>query len=162
MLSILFELMLAFLKAILCGNVAASILVLSTEKWYSNSLKKVLHFQKTCFKVKRLKPFKISGDFTYKYVDLLKVRLFWKSLVPLFRGTYALSVGYNLNSLQRIFSLKKTKSPFAVKFAERDHTFSVCLMNHLFEYLALTLNWTRKFYNYDSMESWNFNRLCEQ
>ena len=144
--------MLAFLKAILCGNVATSILVISTEKWYSSSLKKVLHFQKTCFKVKGLKPFKISGDFTYKYVNLLNVRLFWKSLVPLFRGTYALSVGYNLNSLQRKFYLKKTKSSFAVKFAERDHTF---LMNHLFKYLALLI----ELENFIIMTQWNHETL---
>ena len=38
------------------------IILLSNMKQYSSFLKKVLVFQKTCFKVKTLKLFKISSD----------------------------------------------------------------------------------------------------
>ena len=51
---ILFILILAFDKAILYGNVALSIIVLSTIKRYSSFLKMVLVFLKTCFNVKVL------------------------------------------------------------------------------------------------------------
>ena len=48
--------------AVLNGNNTFSILVLSTEKWGSSFLKKDFVFQKICFKVKKLKTFKISTD----------------------------------------------------------------------------------------------------
>ena len=62
MLPILFVLTLASDRTVLYGNVAFSILVLSTKKWYSDFLKKVFVFQKICFKVKVFKMFKISFD----------------------------------------------------------------------------------------------------
>ena len=48
--------------AVLYGNDASSILVLSTKKWYSIFLKKIFVFDKIYFKVKVLKTFKISID----------------------------------------------------------------------------------------------------
>ena len=49
-------------RSVLYGNVALSIVVLSTKKRYSGFSEKVFVFQKTCFKVKTLKTFKISSD----------------------------------------------------------------------------------------------------
>ena len=49
-----FVLALAFDREVLYGNITLSIEVRSTKKWYFNFLKKVLVFQKTCFKVKVL------------------------------------------------------------------------------------------------------------
>ena len=37
---------------------------------------------------------------TYKYADLSNRWLFWKFLVPLFRTTYALSVGFKIKPLR--------------------------------------------------------------
>ena len=48
--------------AVLYGNDAFTILVLSTKKRYSSFLKKVFVFQKIYFKVKVLKTFKIFTD----------------------------------------------------------------------------------------------------
>ena len=50
-LPILFVLTLASGRAVLCGHVAFSILVLSTKKWFSSFVKGVCVLQKTCFKV---------------------------------------------------------------------------------------------------------------
>ena len=47
---------------ILYGNVAFSILALSTQKWSSSFLKKVFFFQKICFKDKVLIMFKIPSN----------------------------------------------------------------------------------------------------
>ena len=55
-----FVLTLAFDMALLYENVALLFVVIRTKKWYSSFLRKVLVFQKTCFKVKFLKTFKIS------------------------------------------------------------------------------------------------------
>ena len=75
---ILFVLKLAFDKTVLYGNVALSIVVLSTEKQSSSFSKKVFVFQKTCFKVKALKMFKISGDCHIKICRSLKQRAILK------------------------------------------------------------------------------------
>ena len=85
--------------AVLYGNDAFSILVLSTTKWYSNFLKKVFDFQKICFQV--LKTFKISTDSHIKDANLLNGGQFWKSLVPVFRRTYAFSVGFRMKPLKK-------------------------------------------------------------
>ena len=61
--------------AVLYENDVFQILVLSTKKRYSSSLKKVFVFQKICFKVKILKTFKISTDF--EHADLSNGGLFW-------------------------------------------------------------------------------------
>ena len=47
---------------VLYGYDAFSILVLSTKKLYSSFSKKIFFLQKTCFKVKVLKTFKIPTD----------------------------------------------------------------------------------------------------
>ena len=61
-LTILFVLTLTSDMAVIYGNDAFSVLVLSTKKRCSSFLKKVFFFQKICFKVKLLKTFKISTD----------------------------------------------------------------------------------------------------
>ena len=60
-LPILFVLILASEKAVLCRNIAFSIFVISSKKRYSSSLK-VFAFQKICFKVTLLKTFEMSSD----------------------------------------------------------------------------------------------------
>ena len=75
-LTILIVLTLASDMAVLYGNDAFSILVLSTKNRYSSFLKKVFVFQKICFKIKVLKTFKISTDFHRKHVNLSNGGLF--------------------------------------------------------------------------------------
>ena len=62
--------------------------------------------------------------------------LFWKSLVPFFRGTYASSVGFKMKTLRKSVLKEnvktKTNSSFAVKATERS--------NHS---LLLPIWWTR-------------------
>ena len=62
--------------AVLYENNPFSIQELLIEKTYSSFLKKIFFFQKISFKVKFLKSFK----------------LFWKSLLPIFRRIYALTL----------------------------------------------------------------------
>ena len=71
-LTILFVLTLVSGMAVLYGNDAISILVLSTKKQYSSFSEKVFLFQKICFKVKVLKTFKIFTDFHIKTWRSLK------------------------------------------------------------------------------------------
>ena len=105
---------------VLYGNDAFSVLVLSTKKRCSSFLKMAFVFQKICFKVIVLKMFKISTDCLIKTCRSLKRREFWKSLVPLFRGTYALPVCFEMNPLKKTLSGVKTKGNpnFAVKLVE--------------------------------------------
>ena len=72
-LPILFVLILASDKAVLCRNIAFSIFVISTKKRYSSSLKKVFVFQKICFKVTLLKTFEMSSDCQVKICQSLKI-----------------------------------------------------------------------------------------
>ena len=67
-------LLLAFDSAVLHENNALSYRVLRTKKWYTSFLRKVLVFQKTCFKVKVLKTFKIPTDYHIKTCQSLKWR----------------------------------------------------------------------------------------
>ena len=102
-------------------------------------LKKVFVLQKICFKVKVLKTFKISADCHITYLS--NRGLFWKSLVPIFKRTYALSVVFKMKPLRK--SIKtKTNIHFVVKLAERsNHSFflslwwitffSICTLWHL-------------------------------
>ena len=55
------------------------------------------------------------------YANLSYGRLLWKSLVLFFRRLYALSVGFEMKTLKKVFSNVKTKtnSNFAVKVTER-------------------------------------------
>ena len=64
--------------AVLYGNDAFSILVLSTKKRYSSFLKKVFVFQKICFKVKVLKTFETFTDCYIKTCRSLKRRAILK------------------------------------------------------------------------------------
>ena len=77
-LTIQFVLTLAFDRTVLNGNVALSFTVLWTKKSYSNLLRKVLVFQKTYFKVKVLKMFKIPSDCHIKTRRYLKRRAILK------------------------------------------------------------------------------------
>ena len=107
-----------------------SILVPSTKKWYSSFLKKNFVFQKICFKVKVLKTLKIPNDCHIKTCRSLKRRAILKSLVPFFRRTCALSVGFRMERLKKKrFPVLRQKfnSNFAVKLAERSsHSLQGC------------------------------------
>ena len=89
--------------------------------------KKVFVFQKTCFKVKVMKMFKISSDCHIKKCLSFKRRAILKILSTFFRGTYVLCcVDFKIKSLQKTFPSGRTKtnSHFAVKFIE--HLYSGC------------------------------------
>ena len=71
---------LAFGRVVLYGNVSLSFVELWTKKWSSSFLRKVLVFQKSCFKVKVLKRFKILNDShvkTYNVAHLVNIKLFF-------------------------------------------------------------------------------------
>ena len=85
--------------AVLNGNDAFSILVLSTKKRYSSFLKKAFDFQKVCFKVKVLKTFKFSTDFRIKTCRSLKRRANLK--IP----------SSKIKPLKKAISSVKTKKP---------------------------------------------------
>ena len=74
----LFILTLGSDKAVLNGNDAFLILVLSTKKLYPSMLKEVFVFQKICFKFKIFKMFKISSDCHIKTCRSLKRRAILK------------------------------------------------------------------------------------
>ena len=93
---------LALGMTILYGNDAFSILVLSTKKngtpvfqirfWFSrNFVSKLRHW----------KLFKISNDCHIKTCRSLKRRAKLKSLLPFFRRTYALFVGFKIKPLKK-------------------------------------------------------------
>ena len=125
--------------AVLYGNDAFSILVLSTKKRYSSFLKKVFVFQKICFKVKVLKTFKIFTDCHIKACRLSNGGLFWKSLVPFFRTTYAFSVGFKVKSLRKgSFSVRQKPTqvlPYnllkgaAIHLCDESHFSNICTLN---------------------------------
>ena len=75
---------LAFDMAVLYGNDAFSILVLSTKKRYFSSLKKVFVFQKIFFKIRVLKSFKMSTDCHVKTCRSLKRRAILKIPITVF------------------------------------------------------------------------------
>ena len=131
--------------AVLYGNDAFSILVLSTKKQYSSFLKKVFVFQKICFKVKVLKTLKVSTDCHINKCRLSNGELFWKSLALFFRRIYALPVGCKMKPLRNALSSvkKKTNPNFAVKLAERsNHSFLLSIwMNHIFQASVLFNVW---------------------
>ena len=87
LLTIQFVLILPFHKAVLYGNVVLSIVALATKTAYSSFLKKVLVFQKTCYKFKVFKKFKISSDCHIKHADLLS----WYSLESLTHWSFSLT-----------------------------------------------------------------------
>ena len=75
-LPVQFALTLAFDRVVLYGNVALSFVLLSTKKRYSSFLRKILVFQKTCFKVKVLKTFKIPSGCHIKTCQ----NLIWRAI----------------------------------------------------------------------------------
>ena len=124
--------------AVLYGNDAFSNLVLSTKKRFSSFFKKVFIFQKICFKVKVL-----AMISTWKHVDLSNGGLIWKSLVRVFRRTYALSVGFETKPLRKsVFQCKDKNQP---KFCRKTYwkvqpfIFTVYLMNHIFQTSVLLI-----------------------
>ena len=116
-------------RAVLYGNKAFSILVLSTKKRYSSFLKKGFVFKKICFKVKVLKSFKIFTYFLKKHANLLNSGLFWNSLGFFYRRIYALSVGFKMKK-----HFPKTNPNFAVKLAVLPFIFTVYFMSHVFQF----------------------------
>ena len=124
--------------AVLYRNDAFSNLVLSTKKRFSSFFKKVFIFQKICFKVKVL-----AMISTWKHVDLSNGGLIWKSLVRVFRRTYALSVGFETKPLRKsVFQCKDKNQP---KFCRKTYwkvqpfIFTVYLMNHIFQTSVLLI-----------------------
>ena len=69
---------LVFDKAVLYGNVALSIVILSSKKSFDSLFLKSLVFQKICFKVKVMKTFKIFSDCHVKKCRSLKQRTILK------------------------------------------------------------------------------------
>ena len=67
-----------------------------TKKEDSTFLKKVLVFQKTCFKVQVLKMLKISSDCHTKTWLFFK----WGTILKIPRGTKGLSVGFKIKPLR--------------------------------------------------------------
>ena len=132
---ILFILTLASDRAVLYGNVAFSILVLSSKKNYSSLLKRVCVFQKICLGVEVLKSFKISSNCHIKTCRSLKRRAILKTLSIFFRRTYA----FKMKPLRKSVCLVKAKTNwnFSVNLAEKrwkkQPLISVYLMNHIFQ-----------------------------
>ena len=69
--------------AVLYGNDAFSILVLSTKKLYSSFLKMVFVFQKICFKVKVLKTFFNFQWLSHKNMPISQTEGYFEN--PLYR-----------------------------------------------------------------------------
>ena len=99
-------------------------------------------FKKICFKVKVLKMFKISSDCHIKTCRSPKRR---ESRVPFFRRTYALSVGFKMKLLRKVFSCVKAKinSNFAVNLAKilKEATIHFCLFNEIIFFKHPTLEY---------------------
>ena len=114
-----------------------------TLKTVLQFLKKVFIFKKIYFKVKVLKAFKISTDCHIKTCRSLNKGLYWKSLVPFFRRTYALSVGFKMKPLTKsIFQCYDKNQPkFCGKtcWKEQLFIFTVYLMNHVFQTSVLLI-----------------------
>ena len=101
-LTILFVLKLASNMVVLHESNAFSILMPSTNKLYcSFFFKRFLFPRISVSKLKYWKRSKIPLILTWKQSDLSNGGLFWKSLVPLFRRTYALSVGFKMEPLRK-------------------------------------------------------------
>ena len=88
-------------RAVLCGNIALSILVITTKRRYSSFLKKVFVFQNICLKIKVLKAFKIFSNCSKKTCWSLKRRAILKISSTLFSRTYALSVWFKMKPQRR-------------------------------------------------------------
>ena len=124
-------------RAVLYGNTAFLIVVLSTKNGYSSFFKKFFISKKTCFKVKGLKSFKTSRDSHINIWQSPGRRAILKTPGVFFRGTYVLSVFLKMKSLRRSVLIWCSSSfffntYFPLKFVKRSNRlFSVNLMNHL-------------------------------
>ena len=118
---------------------AFSILVVSTKRRYSSSLKKVFVFQKIYFKVKVLKTFKIPTDCHIKTSWSVKRRAILKIPIQFFRRTYGLSVGFKMKLLRKSVFQCKSQHKFCRKtfWKEQSSIFTICLMNHIFKTYVL-------------------------
>ena len=83
-----------FWRWIFYGNVAFSIIVLSTKKKILLFCKKGFRFLENLFQSQNIENRQISSDLTWKYADIFNGGLFWKSPTPVFRGAYFHSVGF--------------------------------------------------------------------
>ena len=121
----------------LYGRNSFSISWLSIKIRYSNFLKNVL------------KMFKVSSDCRIKTYRCLKRRTFLKIPSIFFGRTYALSAGFKMKSLKKVFSCvkAKTNSNIAVKLTKRGkHSFFVyesTFLKHLYCFY-IKLNWLCK------------------
>ena len=101
-LLILFVLTLAINRAVLYGNIALSIVVLSNKKLFYRFSKKVFIFQKTCFKVETSKMFKISRNCHIKIHHFLKRRIIFKIPSTAFkRNLRSFCFGFTIKLLKR-------------------------------------------------------------
>ena len=71
--------------------------------------------------------FKISTDCLIKNANLSNEGIFWKSLIPFLRRTYALYAGLKWKPYKKAFSSIKTKTNpnLTVKLAERSYHLSL-------------------------------------
>ena len=139
--------------AVLYGNDTLSVSRFSATPVF---WKRLLFFRKSVSKLKHWKSSQFPPTVTQEHADLSSVGLFWKSLVPFFRRTYALSAGFKTKLLRKAFSSVKTKanSNFALKLAERsNHSFLLSIwwitfFKHLYSYYmimeCIELNWLCK------------------
>ena len=135
--------------AVLYGNDALSILLISTKKTYSGFLKKVFVFQEICFKDKILKTFKISADCRIKTCRSLKRRAILKILSNVFRRAYALSIGFKIKPLTKSnFECQdKNQRKFCCKAWQKKQpfVFTVYLINHIFQASVLLIRDNRMY-----------------
>ena len=111
--------------------------MVSTKKRSSSFLKKIFVFQKICFKVKVWKTFETFTDCHIKTFRSLKRSTIWKSLVPFFRRTYALSVVFKMKTLRKsVFECSDVNQlKFCLKcyWKKQPFIFTVYLMNRVFQ-----------------------------
>ena len=129
--------------AVLYGNDAFSVLVLLTKKLYSNFLKKVFVFQKTCYKVKVLKKFKVSTERHMKTCRSLKRRAILKILsIIFFEEPMLFLLALKSTSKKKRFQVliqKPTQISRKTCWKEQPFIFTAYLMNHIFQRIC-TLN----------------------
>ena len=104
---------------------------LSSKTWYSSFVKKFFVFQKTCFRVKALKMFKISSDCLIKICWSLKRRGVLKISSAVFRGNSLRSGVYQRQEKKQLIFCRKGS-------IQSNSPFPVCLMNcitNTFKYL---------------------------
>ena len=98
-------------RAVLHGNDVFSILVVSSKKQYSSYLKKVFVFQKICLKVKVLKTFESFTDCHVKNMLISQTEGYFESPYYICRITYALFVGFKMETKKKRFQSLRQKPP---------------------------------------------------